>query len=241
MFLDRVTITGADDTTSVTSLQELSNKYPFVEWGFLLSEYREGSNRYPSRDYLALLLNPPHIDNQKLQISFHVCGSMSRALMEGNSEPLDNFLKSVSLPSSYRIQINWNLKYAKSKPVVFDCLKQKSPEVDYIIQHNKSNRTLWIQCRAADIFPHVLFDASGGRGVVSSSFRSPLPGLFCGYAGGLNPNNIEDVLKKLENVVGEGACWVDVETGVMNSYNNLDLEKVDAFLSICSSYVLSVK
>ena len=39
MILDRVTITGADDSIHVEQLAELSQAYPYVEWGILVSAW----------------------------------------------------------------------------------------------------------------------------------------------------------------------------------------------------------
>lgn len=48
MILDRVTITGADDSISPSGLLPLTKKYPFVEWGILVSVTKIGVPRYPT-------------------------------------------------------------------------------------------------------------------------------------------------------------------------------------------------
>jgi hypothetical protein len=45
--LERVTITGADDSTSIDEMLALSRRFPFVEWGILVSKRHEGSYRFP--------------------------------------------------------------------------------------------------------------------------------------------------------------------------------------------------
>ena len=54
MILDRVTITGADDSIKATDLIPLSKRFPFVEWGILLSKNNEGSFRFPTRDWIEI-------------------------------------------------------------------------------------------------------------------------------------------------------------------------------------------
>lgn len=50
--LERVTITGADDSTDISQLVELSQEFPFVEWGILVSRRSEGGPRFPSREWI---------------------------------------------------------------------------------------------------------------------------------------------------------------------------------------------
>lgn len=49
MIIDRVTITGADDSTDVNWMQEMQDKYPFVEWGILVSQSQMGLTLEPTR------------------------------------------------------------------------------------------------------------------------------------------------------------------------------------------------
>lgn len=52
MILDKVSITGADDSVNPKDLVELSEEFPFVEWAILLSKSRMRSNRYPSLNWM---------------------------------------------------------------------------------------------------------------------------------------------------------------------------------------------
>ncbi len=62
------------------------------------------------------------------------------------------------------------------------------------------------------------YDASCGRGVEIASFTPPpsLPRPFrCGYAGGIGPGNIAQLLARMrEGGVGEGGegVWIDMES-----------------------------
>ena len=45
-----VTMTGADEDTDISRMIYLSRRYPFVEWGVLISATRSGQqNRYPCK------------------------------------------------------------------------------------------------------------------------------------------------------------------------------------------------
>lgn len=52
-----VTITGADDNTNHSDMINISKDFPFVEWGILFSSSRQGSERYPSIEWVNELMN----------------------------------------------------------------------------------------------------------------------------------------------------------------------------------------
>jgi len=60
--------------------------------------------------------------------------------------------------------------------------------------------------------------------------------LLCGYAGGLNPDNIEQELIKIEAVVGDAEIWIDMESGIRNKKDELDLEKCERVLAIAERW-----
>ena len=74
-----------------------------------------------------------------------------------------------------------------------------------------------------------LFDASGGRGLETKNWPEYQPP-YCGFAGGLNPENvarnIENILKQDTN----GPFWIDVESGVRDKQDILNLQLVQEFL-----------
>jgi hypothetical protein len=53
--IDRVTITGADANTKHEDLFKLSEDFPFVELGILLSKSGEGKARYPTYAWMLKL------------------------------------------------------------------------------------------------------------------------------------------------------------------------------------------
>ena len=58
--LNRVTFTGVDDKTNIDDLVYLAEKYPFVEFGILVSKNNSNSgtvNRYPNLTILKRLKN----------------------------------------------------------------------------------------------------------------------------------------------------------------------------------------
>ena len=78
MNLKRVTITGADDSTSIPELVNLSKEFPFVEWGILVSKRHEGEFRFPSRHWIERFSDVA--GRAKLNVSTHVCGVWVRQM-----------------------------------------------------------------------------------------------------------------------------------------------------------------
>lgn len=55
-----------------------------------------------------------------------------------------------------------------------------------------------------------LFDTSSGFGILPEKWPELLPELYCGYAGGLGPDNLQEQLEKIESVIGDNEIWVDM-------------------------------
>ena len=79
--LNRVTFTGVDDNTNIEDLICLTKKYPFVEFGVLVSKNNSNTgtvNRYPNLTILKRL------KNKGLELSCHICGSIARDIVHKN-------------------------------------------------------------------------------------------------------------------------------------------------------------
>jgi hypothetical protein len=57
--------------------------------------------------------------------------------------------------------------------------------------------------------------------------------------GGLSPDNLEEQLLKLDEVVGSDTIWIDAETHLRSNGDEIfDLEKVKQFLEVAKSRVI---
>ena len=111
MNLQKVTLTGADDSVKIPQLIELQEEFPFVEWGILVSVrcYPEGTPRFPSAYWLAQLNGWQKVSRTPLKLSAHICGKWIQdicsgkwTILENESIPLRDFVSSVG-----RIQLNF--------------------------------------------------------------------------------------------------------------------------------------
>lgn len=240
MKLKYVTFTGADDNTDLSEIQRISKEYSFVEWGFLLSLSKAGNQRYPSAPTFE------KINELKINKSIHICGNICNSIVEkgaiSDKDEILLFRSAMKYPPSARCQLNFDLN-----AVDFDLMNLSWFALrffnEFILQQNEANSPL-----ISSIYPfvrkskhiHVLFDCSGGRGVEIQKIPDLFPDIFCGYAGGLNTDNLEKKLQEIKSVVDENTLendiWIDIESGVRTN-NELDLKKVVECCEIAKKYI----
>lgn len=201
-----ITFTGVDAWTDPAGLAQLGSEYP-IEWGILFSTQRQGVDpRYPAREVIQRL-----VQELPLRWAAHLCGADARAVLEAGASPHDDLLAA----HFQRCQINTADPGAQPALVA-----QWAQEV---------NVRAILQCRSS--FPRVsatdmLFDASGGRGIVPTDWPTAVRTTFCGYAGGLSPENVAQALA----VIGTRAdkFWLDMESGVRDENDRFSLGKCRA-------------
>lgn len=235
MKLDRVTITGADDSIKPTDLLALSKKYPFVEWGILMSLSNQGNTvRFPSRRWIDSLVAMKQA-NPDVKLSAHLCGKYVRDLVEhGENRFRDE--QALLWHLCDRIQLNfhgnwhtmseWFLKVLptfKGKQVIF--------QVDGI------NDMAWVKCKDdCDAVP--FFDASHGAGVKPSGWPSAFSGVMNGYSGGLGPEGLTQDIEAISEAAGDETFWIDMESRVRSSVDReFDLEKVERCLEAAAPHM----
>lgn len=232
MYLKHVTITGADENTDINEVVKITKEYPFVEWGILISSNKAGSDRYPQKEWIKKFMDQLFQECQTPNISFHFCGAISRDIIIGKIDVNRWYQHIKYFEYVKRFQINVN---TRNTPPEYDSMAQLlhswSKHGQPIIQHNKANVTMWAELVSRGIFPNVLFDASGGRGTYIRTLPSPIPGLFCGFSGGISDYNIDIILRKLNEL--DGICWIDMESGVRDENNKLVLNRVRHVLKQC--------
>lgn len=258
--VDKVTITGAGKTTDLQALADLSTNYPFVEWGILLSKSNMGKHpRFPGRAWLHDLFNAVNIyselherDRPGMNISGHLCGKWVRDFCKGEWTWTDDLNEHPLYIASMfqRLQLNFHALVHKLDRDKFFAGFGNEPVGDpmlspFVVGPQKTSRQFIFQLddvnnsildeAAADrssyghrIDAVPLFDLSGGAGILPSEW--PTREGYCGYAGGLSPDNVADQLGLIEQAAS-GDIWIDVETHVRSEDDkHLDLSKVERFI-----------
>ena len=220
MPLKTVTLTGADDRIEVRDLLYLSYRYPFVEWGVLVSLTRAGTPRYPSESWieelLAVCLKAPKLEHCP-RISLHLCGRAAHSSV--------GFRGLGSIDSSrVRVQINGYQPGASINP--------------WLLPANLRERVI-LQCRAkqdleqvaADakaLRASVLYDPSAGRGKETTDWPEAPQGASMGFAGGIHAGSVRKVIGEV-SATTRSDLWIDMETSLRTD-DYFDLGKVRVVL-----------
>ncbi len=231
MVLERVTITGADDSIKPWKLIKLSRERPQVEWGLLISAGRnrrfEHAPRWPSISWLSEYFEVQR--DYKMHTSLHLCGDTLRALLLGD----EGWLGSINLflPFVERVQLNFhgdqNIKCDAQK-FIQQLRRPSLAHIEWIFQVEGVNDNLYHLAVHEGVKAVPLFDMSHGAGVLPDSWPEPIAPRN-GYAGGLGPGNIHDQCTKLITLDRSGArvSWIDMETKVRSQDDVVfDLDKV---------------
>jgi len=235
MILDRVTLTGADDSVRPEDLLPLSREFPFVEWGILFSRSRNGVPRYPSASWLAELRKTRW--RTSLKLSAHLCGQWVRDLVLNGNFSWWGANPELMLIFD-RIQLNFHAHHHPAGDSFIDALKANRGK-EYIFQMDEVNDSLWRSVRDEGVPAVPLFDTSGGAGMLPDRWPHPYPDVYCGYAGGLGPENIEGQLRAIASMArGDAKVWVDMETRVRSEDDAaFDLGKCRRVLEAAASVV----
>lgn len=236
MQLRKVTLTGADDSIKPERLFELSEKYPFVEWGILLSRNSKGSARFPSSSWLMELeaLDRTWYESE-LQWSGHLCGGYVREILMGNMKFVEEIGRAWDI--FQRIQINTH-----GIPHQYDSTEMiaamKSTDKEFIFQYDNENTAILTDAIDNRVNCSTLFDLSHGAGLLPKQWPEPIKGIISGYAGGLSPENVEDQIKLIAEKAGDIETWIDMETHLRSDNGKVfDLKKCETVLEICKKYI----
>lgn len=227
MKLKYCSITGADDETNVDDLNAIAADFPFVEWAILLLPVRAGQPRFPTAEWIQNFSK--HYKGH--HTAMHLCDGGFLGFIRGEHDILD-------LMSGFQ-RIQLNLKFGdvegRYDPAELVARVRENPQHQFIIQYTKDKAGLLPLL--SDVPNHaVLFDESAGRGISPDSWDAPLSGHFCGYAGGMNPDNVQNNIDMIEKIANGHTTWIDMETGVRTD-DHFDLDKVRRVLRIVAPYI----
>lgn len=249
-----ISVTGADDKTSIEEMQRLSDRFPMLEWGILYYPEKQGIARNPSDEWLAKFVKT------NMRKAIHLCGK------EVFKQILAYDGRTVGLISQFdRVQVNINARekiFSDAEVLcVYDILFCRCADRLILQYHDASASiintwlTVWVERlmeRPKDLLQktisriNILYDASRDRGVSPGEFSAVnLPyHKLCerGYAGGIDPDLVEGVIgniSRLQHMETEEISfkisnnmdyWLDMETKARDKHNKLDLPKIQEMM-----------
>lgn len=227
---------GADDSVAPELLQVLSLHYPWVEWGFLLRPDMEGSPRYPTKNWIDKVTSFNKQTGEVMRFAGHLCGSRCQQVIDGDY----SYVKELAKMGFGRIQVNATsannvvLNSNQFEEYAENLLQGMSqvPELEWIIQANNESKGIWeilITKPASNM--SILFDSSCGMGKLLSEFPAPFtnPDIKCGYAGGIGPSTIREVLFHVAKAAEGKAVWIDMESSLRVFVRDKDAPEKDSF------------
>jgi len=248
-FINLVTVTGADDSVDPQALAAVAERYPYVEFGILLSRSRMGASttgvgtRFPSKEWLREFTRIYKLVD--MNFAGHICGAWVREILMGKWPDAEFAEIDPEFISIFqRFQLNTHAEKHTWDLSAFRMILEDlwASDQDVIFQYDNVNYELLYACReAGDENISTLYDLSHGAGILPSAWPRVLPGIYCGYAGGLSPSNVAGQLAKLEEIIipDTAAIWIDAETHLRSKNDSkFDLEKVEAFLEAARPWVV---
>jgi phosphoribosylanthranilate isomerase len=234
---------GADDSIHPHQLAILCHAYPNIEFGVLFRPDKEGTPRYASSKWVEELgLTSTNMKQVgcTMKLAAHLCGTRVNDLLDGNS---DDFLNYLDLVGFQRVQINatavngvQTAHLTESVPALWKTI-QNFPQLEFILQKNEETQPLWQPIETllrTQPLPNVamLVDESKGTGIVSSSWPIPSNLYKTGYAGGIGPSNINQVIQDITQVASQGPVgyqtfWIDMESSLRSTKNGDDIFDLD--------------
>ncbi len=169
-----------------------------------------------------------------LALSAHFCGRVARETMAGERR----WLNEVRM--CRRVQLNgWGpqigcsglarvLRSWAAPPTII----AQARSVLHVTEDARELRAL-----LHPVPVEVLYDPSGGRGQRPEAWYTPAMAIewaSIGLAGGINPDNVEDAIAAGP---ADRPFWIDMESGVRDSDDRLDLTKVRRVLEAAARWV----
>ena len=221
MHLKYITLSDPRDHNTFDELFDLWNIDPRVEIAVQMhnGNVSPDTTRY---NWIKQTIDKLYIMRHEFNLAMHINKDWCDDICNGK---IPTALKPFFDASSYytyrplvqRIQLNMpqntaeNFNPQKLKNVI-DAYNDK----EFIIQYKQSTINAVEQLHKTGAKFSLLFDESGGNSKQPKSWQAPIyPDKHpMGYAGGLNPENIQDNLNKIKKVAGNNQIWTDVEGGI---------------------------
>lgn len=221
MHIDKATMTGADDSTKAEEMFAISKEFPFVEWGILFSTFRMGEDRYPTYEWIEKTVS----FSSEMNFAAHICGDLVYDILQAKPEAktwMDKYLTKFQ-----RVQFNFKWQTTKWDPSFYLALPAGK---QYLFQVGRSeDNDVMRHAMKNGVNAGALFDRSGGRGISPEAWPQPLDGVYCGYAGGLGPDNIDGELKKIDYATPDQQhLWLDMESKIRKSIQEVHISTPDA-------------
>ncbi|GAX09348.1 hypothetical protein FisN_6Lh282 [Fistulifera solaris] len=230
---------GADDSVHPHHLVVLAQAYPRVEFGVLFRPDLEGRPRYATTAWVERLSHAmASVSCSNMKLAAHLCGSRVNDVLRGDTA----FIEQLEKWGFKRVQINATAvngvdtsRLAEAVPALCDIISKYSA-LEFILQKNDETEPLCNGLSSHYLSGErklpsnlsFLVDESKGTGVAPiKSWPSATGAYPIGYAGGIGPANIQQVLEETSAAAGEHPFWIDMESSLRSIKNGVDVFDLD--------------
>lgn len=216
--IEIVTFTGIDEKTDIGRATAIGTEHRFAELAVLAGSSTGHHRRFPRLETIDWFRNAAV--KAGVRRAIHLCGRVARGVRDGQLETAAKLAEGFE-----RVQVNLPTEGRAAAASHAGRLAAKSG-CTVVIQHEGKWDTV---PAAAGERLEYLFDPSGGRGKEAfSRWPDPPEGRTqrWGYAGGIGPSTLDAALA-FAGAHAEARLWLDMESGVRDESDALDLGKVE--------------
>lgn len=240
MELKFITCSGTNETTSIPELLQLLKEFPRAEIGIQVSE-KKGAFGTPRYQWIKSLWRELWTRHESINAALHVNLQWVENFSHGIiARELDEFLSMNTYdgkPFIQRVQLNFKIgreKMPDSDKLILAINHYRRQR--FILSYNESNKDLIHELYVRVSNFDCLFDESFGTGKIPEKRKSPVYiDILQGYSGGINPDNVIDVLNEIVSTDTKGYCtegfYIDAQKGLEDEFTHFDLNKCRAYLT----------
>lgn len=220
MNIQTITCSDPREDTPVSALVGFMNEYPDVEVAVQAtpSKMARGTKRAVWFDELiSAVRNNPRALNLALHVNMEWCDKMC---LGDIPDQLYDYFGALRSDGASVIR-RWQLNYSGSKTARFDALSMagmmiRYPDREFILQYDGTQKNMSRILELDGFYKHfsVLYDASGGNGIMPTYYDAPVLGHKTGYSGGLRAANVAGALDKIAIAARRATIWIDAEGGL---------------------------
>lgn len=243
MKLEMITCSDPREDTSPEKLVAFMNEFPNVEVAVQATPSKIAPG-LPRRAWfeqlLPLVRNNPRPLNLAMHVNMEYCNDMCCGNIPDDIAHWFGARRADGAPVIRR----WQLNGAGSHTRFFDDyavakMIHDNRKREFIMQYNGGARTLSrienLQCHG--VWVPVLYDASGGNGILPDVYSKPFKFHKTGYSGGLSPENITGQLDKIAAVAGYAHIWIDAEGGLkIPGTKTFDIDRAREYVRAANSW-----
>lgn len=216
MKLEKITCSDMREHNEIDDIVSLGTRYPCAEFAIQAhpTKFLCHMPRYVWFDTLMHAVRDTDVN-----LAMHVNSDWRTEICHGRIpyelRRMWNMKRDNGKPIIGRVQVNINggtEQYRFYAAKVADIIRA-FPDIEFIFQYTDAQKTRLKKLDSLGVPFALLFDASGGRGIMPDSWRAPImPNHKMGYSGGLSPENVADNLIKIDKVLPKKyKTWIDAE------------------------------